>query len=200
LTAPDRLLAATVFREEAERHSFVRVGIAAASAPARFERFRGWIEAGHHAGMKYLETTRETRADPTRLLAGARSIVCLAARQGDRPLVAADGATVVRVRFDTTEPRGSSDPGRPGSGREARRFRGRLYSTPPSNERAAVAGVGWIGKNGCLIDSEHGSFLLLAIVTDLISRRRSPNAAAPALLTRADACPRARPRTGRCLA
>ena len=197
LTSPDRLLAATVFREEAERHSFVRVGIAAASAPARFERFRGWIAAGHHAGMKYLETTRETRADPTRLLAGARSIVCLAARQGDRPLVAADGATVARYASGS-DYHGTLRQRAEGVARAAAarlgdfRYRVCVDSTPLAERSfAAAAGVGWIGKNGCLIDSEHGSFLLLAeIVTDLDLAPDDPVSERCGSCTRClDACP-----------
>jgi epoxyqueuosine reductase len=174
VSAPDRLFAAGVFREEARRQSFVRVGIATAAAPERFERFRGWIAAGHHAGMKYLETTRETRADPTRLLAGARSVVCLAARHGDTPLAASDGATLARYAS------GPADHGTPRQraihvtrAAAARlgdfRYRICVDSTPLAERSfAAAAGVGWIGKNGCLIDSEHGSYLLLAeILTDL---------------------------------
>ena len=174
MSAPDRLLAARVFREEGERQSFVRVGIARACAPETFERFRGWIAAGHHAGMRYLERTLETRADPARLLAGARSIVCLAARHRDRPFVASDGAVLARY---------ASGPDYHGTLRQrativARavaerlgdfRYRVCVDSTPLAERSfAAAAGLGWIGKNGCLIDSEHGSFLLLAeILTDL---------------------------------
>src|SRR6185369_13651370 len=95
-TVPDRLLAATVFREEAERERFARVGIARAAAPERFERFRGWISQGRHAGMRYLEATAEVRSSPQRLLPGARSIVCLAAVHSARPSVASDGAEVAR--------------------------------------------------------------------------------------------------------
>src|SRR6185295_10974631 len=95
-TVPDRLLAATVFREEAGRERFARFGIARATAPERFEKFRGWLAAGRHAGMKYLEATEEIRSSPQRLLPGARSIVCLAAVHSGRPLVASDGAAVAR--------------------------------------------------------------------------------------------------------
>jgi epoxyqueuosine reductase len=174
LNVPDRLLAASVFREEAGRESFARVGIARAAVPERFESFRGWIEAGHHAGMKYLETTQEVRRSPERLLPGARSIVCLAARHSPRPLVASDGATVARYAS------GADYHGtlRERAGRVARAAAGRLgnfryricVDSTPLSERsfAAAAGLGWIGKNGCLIDPELGSYLLLAeILTDL---------------------------------
>jgi epoxyqueuosine reductase len=174
VSAPDRLLAAGVFREEGERHSFVRVGIAPASAPERFDRFRGWIAAGHHAGMKYLEATSETRSDPTRLLAGARSIVCLAARHGDRPLVASDGAALARYAsgpdYHGTLRQRATLVARAAAARLGDfRYRVCVDSTPMAERSfAAAAGVGWIGKNGCLIDSEHGSFLMLAeILTDL---------------------------------
>jgi epoxyqueuosine reductase len=174
VSVSDRLLAATVFREEAGRERFARVGIARAAAPERFERFRGWISEGRHAGMKYLEATREVRSSPQRLLPGARSIICLAALYSGRPLIASDGATVaryasgadyhgtlrqraVRVASAAVESLGT--------------FRSRVcVDSTPLSERsfAAAAGLGWIGKNGCLIDPDHGSFLLLAeILTDL---------------------------------
>ena len=174
VSTPDRLLAARVFREEGERQSFVRVGIARAGAPERFERFRGWIAAGHHAGMKYLETTRETRADPARLLPGARSIVCLAARHRRRPLVASDGAVLARYAsgpdYHGTLRQRATRVARAAAARLGDfHFRVCVDSTPLAERSfAAAAGLGWIGKNACLIDSEHGSFLLLAeILTDL---------------------------------
>jgi len=173
-SAPDRLFAAGVFREEAQRQSFVRVGIAPASQPQNFERFQRWIAAGHHAGMKYLETTREVRADPTRLLPGARSIVCLAASHRRLPLTASDGATVARYAsgpdYHGTLRQRATRVARAAVARLGDfRYRVCVDSTPLSERSfAAAAGLGWIGKNGCLIDPGHGSFLLLAeILTDL---------------------------------
>src|ERR1700693_6356836 len=67
VSVPDPLLAASVFREEAGLESFARVGVARAAVPERFESFRGWFEGGHHAGMRYLESTQEGRLFPARL-------------------------------------------------------------------------------------------------------------------------------------
>jgi epoxyqueuosine reductase QueG len=75
----DRVAAARIFREEAEREGFSRVGIARALEPPGFVRFSDWIASGRHAGMRYLERTAGVRASPENLLAGARSVVCLAA-------------------------------------------------------------------------------------------------------------------------
>ncbi|HXM75971.1 MAG TPA: QueG-associated DUF1730 domain-containing protein, partial [Thermoanaerobaculia bacterium] len=94
--SPDRALAARVFREEAAREGFARCGIARAETPSGFDKFRQWLAEGRHAGMKYLEETAAVRASPQRLLAGARSVVCLAAPHGAEPLVAADGSRVAR--------------------------------------------------------------------------------------------------------
>src|ERR1700693_738384 len=174
VSVPDRLLAAFVFREEAGLESFARVGVARAAVPERFESFRSWIEAGHHAGMKYLETTQEVRFLPERLLPGARSIVCLAASHSPRPLVASDGATVARYAsgadYHGTLRQRAERVARAAAGRLGNfRYRVCVDSTPLSERSfAAAAGLGWIGKNGCLIDPEHGSYLLLVeILTDL---------------------------------
>ncbi len=197
MSAPDRLFAAAVFREEGERESFVRVGIAPASTPESFERFRGWVAGGHHAGMNYLETTREIRADPTRLLAGARSIVCLASRHGRRPLAASDGATVARYAsgpdYHGTLRQRAIRVARAAAARLGDfRYRVCVDSTPLAERSfAAAAGLGWIGKNGCLIDAEHGSFLLLAeILTDLDLPPDAPAAERCGSCVRClDACP-----------
>ena len=174
MSGPDRLLAANVFREEAGRELFAGVGIARATAPERFERFRGWIAAGHHAGMKYLEATRELRASPQRLLPGARSSVCLAASHAARPTVASAGATVARYAsgadyHGTLRQRAARVASAAARRLGAFRYRVCVDSTPLAERSvAAAAGLGWIGKNGCLIDPERGSFLLLAeILTDL---------------------------------
>ena len=162
-------------REEARREGFTRVGVARASQPPRFDRFLGWISAGRHAGMDYLARSRETRSNPESLLPGAKSVVCLAAPHSPEPFEAPDGSRFARYA------RGSDYHGtlRDAASRAAERTRNRLggewryrvcVDSVPLVERsfAAVAGLGWIGKNGCLIDPVEGSYFLLAeILTDL---------------------------------
>ncbi|HSS44347.1 MAG TPA: QueG-associated DUF1730 domain-containing protein, partial [Thermoanaerobaculia bacterium] len=155
-TAPDRLLAARVFRQEAERQGFMRVGIARAGEPPRFQRFRGWVAAGFHAGMAYLERTLDTRASPDRILPGARSIVCLAAPHPADPLVASDGARIARYAsgadYHGTLRERAQRVARAVSRRLGTRFQYRVcVDSTPLAERsfAAAAGLGWIGKNGC---------------------------------------------------
>jgi epoxyqueuosine reductase len=172
---PDRARAARVFREEAAREGFSRVGIARAGVPPRFERFRDWIAGGRHAGMRYLERTADARSSPGTLLPGARSVVCLASPHGSVRPEAPDGSVVARYAsgedyhgtlrrraIRVAEAAGS----RLGGGVA---WRVCVDSTPIAERAfAAAAGLGWIGKNGCLIDRELGSYLLLAeILVDL---------------------------------
>src|SRR5512143_721746 len=195
--APDRLLAAGVLREEAARENFSGVGFAPLGEPPGFERFERWLDADHQAGMAYLKKTRAIRSSPDRLLPGARSVVCLAAPHRRAPLVAADGSRIaryaagadyhgalrqraLRVALASIRRLGSF------------RFRVCVDSTPLAERSfAAAAGLGWIGKNGCLIDSESGSYLLLAeILTDLDLPPDQPAAERCGSCTRClEACP-----------
>ena len=195
---PDRLLARGVLREAAEREGFTRFGVARAEAAPEFERFERWIDAGLNAGMAYLETTREVRRSPRELLSGARSVVCLAAPHPAAPYRGADGAVFARYS------RGDDYHGslRARAARVVDRARERLgedwssrvcVDSTPLSERAfaAAAGLGWIGKNGCLIDAAQGSYLLLAeIVTDLDLPADAPVAEQCAACVRClEACP-----------
>ncbi len=195
---PDRLLAVRVLREEAEREGFTRFGVARAGRPPGFERFEEWIDGRHHASMRYLAETRATRRSPASLLPGARSVVCLAAPHPASPHVAPDGSRYARYA------RGADYHGslRERAIRVVERSRARLggdwshrvcVDSTPLAERsfAAAAGLGWIGKNGCLIDREQGSYLLLAeILTDLALPADEPVAEQCGSCARClDACP-----------
>jgi epoxyqueuosine reductase len=170
----DRARAAGIFREEALRAGFSRVGIARAEEPPRFDRFTEWIAAGRHAAMGYLARTAGLRAAPDRLLDGARSVVCLGAPHPREAPVAADGSRVARYAagpdYHGTLRARAIRAARAAAARIGGEIRWRVCvdSTPVAERSlAAAAGLGWIGKNGCLIDSELGSYLLLAeIVTD----------------------------------
>src|SRR5262245_23711180 len=198
LPRPDRLFAARVLREEAIRAGFARVGFARAEPPPKHERFDAWIDGGRHAGMRYLEETRAVRADPRALLPGARSIVCLSAVYPAAPWVAADGSRFARYSRGV-DYHGSLRQRALAVVSAARARLGDAWSarvcvdSTPLSERAfaASAGLGWIGKNGCLIDEEMGSWFLLAeILTDLDLPADAPVAESCGSCTRClDACP-----------
>jgi len=146
---------------------FVRVGVAPADVSPRGARFREFLRRGYHAEMSYLARRPEARCDVRRRLAGAASVICLAASYAPGP---EDRATAHVARY--------------ARGRDYHRLlrkrcralvteltvaepalRARIcVDTAPVLERglAAAAGLGWIGRNGCLIHPRLGSWLLLA--------------------------------------
>jgi len=195
---PDRLLALRVLREESARAGFAGFGVARAAVPPRFERYRDWIAAGRHAGMRYLEETLRARQAPDQLLPGARSIVCLSFPHPSSPRVAADGSRFARYAAGA-DYHGTLRARALAAAEASRRrlpgdwaYRVCVDSTPLSERAfAAAAGLGWIGKNGCLLDERHGSYQLLAeIVTDLDLPVDEPVAEQCGACTRClDACP-----------
>lgn len=131
-------------------------------------RLAAWLSEGRHAGMTYLEAHASLRADPGKLLAGARSVVVvgLPYYQGDRlrqpgPRIAQyarlrDYHKVLWQRGEQALTRLHERLG-PGSvGRV-------ITDSAPLLERAVAArtGSGFIGKNTCFIRPKEGSFLLL---------------------------------------
>jgi epoxyqueuosine reductase len=158
---------------EAARLGFLRLGIAAAGTAATFERFAAWIEAGFHGSMEWLESGAEDRRDIRRFLPEAKSVVVVSARHAAEEPLCTDaddrGPVGIVARYARSRDYHKalrrhlvslariSDRLLPGS-------RSRIFlDTAPVLERewGARAGLGWIGKNGCLIDPQHGSWLLL---------------------------------------
>lgn len=168
------------------REGFAAAAIAIASAGPipRADRLKSWIAAGMHGPMKYMGRNLDKRIRPDRLVPSARSVICLA------------------VPYAPPEP--SQPPGKRGAtiaryargrdyhkvlkkrcialmdriGRIATGFQGRAFvDSAPLMERslAAAAGLGWIGRNGCLFVPGLGSYVVLCeIVCNLELRAGSP--------------------------
>lgn len=151
-----------------------------------------WLERRWDAGLKYVRERREERLDPALLVPGAQSVIVVAASYlSDEPRAAGAGLNSVDLESERGEPSGF-----PQALPVARYAQGRDYHNvllKPVRKLAAwlrsegahvyaevdtgavlekfwaqEAGLGWIGKNGCLINERLGSWLVLgALVTDL---------------------------------
>ncbi len=155
-------------KTEARRLGFSLVGVTSPEPPPHLEVYEKWLEAGRHGQMAYLETDRalQRRANPREILPECESILVLAVnylpRQPTRGGVAAYavGDDYHDVLVDRLKQLISSVEKRLG-----REIKNRFYTdTGPLLERelAQRAGLGWIGKNTCLISPQHGSYFLLA--------------------------------------
>lgn len=160
-------------KAEANRLGFTLVGVTSAEPPENFHTFAAWVEAGRHGEMAYLASQRslERRADPRLILPECRSILVLAAPY-ERPQTGAAGRGHGRIAAYAW----SSDYHDVFAGRlqELVTFIERQVGSPVPNhwytdtgpllerDLAQRAGLGWIGKNTCLINPERGSYFLLA--------------------------------------
>src|SRR5438067_4887574 len=140
-------------KAEARRLGFDQVGIAPAVAPPGYPRFLEWLEAGHAAGMGYMERHAAVRAHPEGLLEGVRSVVVVSFVYG-RPAPAPTSPTQGKVaRYargaDYHEVLWRKLDALLGWLRTERpELRGRAVAdTAPLLERdfARLAGLGWIG-------------------------------------------------------
>jgi epoxyqueuosine reductase len=161
-------------KEEAHRLGFDLVGVTSPDPPEHLDVYREWLRAGRHGGMAYLATerNRRRRADPRRILPECESILVLGAnylpeREADRSAqpdlrVAkyAQGEDYHQVLIERLKRLMASLEALAG-----RSVPNRIYTdTGPLLERelAMRAGLGWIGKNTCLIHPQKGSYFLLA--------------------------------------
>jgi epoxyqueuosine reductase len=149
---------------------------------SHFLTYRSWLDAGLSGGMAYLAQERHIapRSDPALLLPGLKSILSFAFPYPNPASLAVpqEGIPYGRIAaYAWMEDYHLTLPARLDAwmghlatqlGHEFRWLS--LTDSAPVLERglAARAGLGWIGRNGCLIDPQRGSYSLLAeIYTDL---------------------------------
>jgi len=131
------------------------------------KRFQTWLETSYHAEMQYMERNQGKRQDPGLLVEGCQSVVVVAlnyepAEMQDKgaPAIARfaygkDYHSVIRTKLRILLER-INETGITVHGRA-------FADSAPIAERcwAQKAGLGWIGKNHCLILPGKGSFFLL---------------------------------------
>ena len=171
------------------------------SPPERLGFYSEWLKLGFAGDMAYLGRQEEKRLDPRRVLPGAKSMVCLGLLYNtDRPYSteAGPGPWISRYAWgdDYHQVMGSRLEVLEASLRREFGPAVALKScvdTAPVAEKAwaQAAGLGWTGKNTCLIHPKLGSWLFLAeILTDLELRADPPGADLCGQCRRClDACP-----------
>jgi epoxyqueuosine reductase len=166
-----------VIKEKARQLGFILAGVTTPDPPPHFSTFEHWLAQGRHGTMDYLATerSRARRANPRQILPDCKSILVLATPYGP-PSLREEDAEGAGVRGNIAAYAWGEDyhDVLPARMKELVQFieeqvgepvKNRWYTdTGPILERdlAQRAGIGWIGKNTCLINPNRGSFFLLS--------------------------------------
>lgn len=164
-------------------------------------RFTEWIAAGRHASMEYLAKNRQAREHPEMRFPWARSVIVItvpysAERYPNAGQVIGNGIARYALGDDYHEviDRMLREIEVVIQSLAAGTTTRRYVDTGPLSDRAygAQAGLGWIGKNGMLIDEEKGSYFFIGTLLTSLENDLSTAAVADrcGACTRCiDACP-----------
>ena len=137
-------------------------------------RLEQWLSKGMHGNMGYMENYFDLRIDPTKLVPGAKSVITLLLnyypekkQNIDTPKIAkyafgTDYHEVIKKKLNSFLQSIKETIGEVNG-------RGFIDSAPVLERSwAQKSGLGWIGKNGNLINKNNGSFFFIAtLITDL---------------------------------
>jgi epoxyqueuosine reductase len=191
---------AALIKQKAKELGFDLVGITSAQKSRHESFLRDWLAAGRAGEMHYLHDRADERIEPRKYFLHAQSAVCVAINYHvplpeEQPLQHParfaryslgndyhkhvkdrlhDLADFIRELVPGTRTRSSVD-------------------TAPVLERelAARAGIGWVGKNTCVINTDIGSWIFLGeVLTSLDLPHDEPGVDRCGTCTRCiDACP-----------
>lgn len=167
VTTPDpKTLSAAAIREAALSCRFTVVGFAQ-PRPVDEAPLRSWLAAGHAADMDWMHRNADARLNPERVLPGVKTVVALGigykrpSNERSRIASYARGRDYHYAHRD-----------------RMRKLRSNLLALDPTMDMYACvdtgvamekvwaerAGLGWIGKNGLLINKTLGSWLTLSVM------------------------------------
>jgi epoxyqueuosine reductase len=167
------VLSARSIKSRAKSLGFDACGIAPAADLPELAAFPDWLKRGYAGSMTYLHRSAVRRADVRRVLPSARTVVATATVYNTRRPYSTE--CVDRARGHVARYAWGDDYHEVIGGRleallswmreeSPEPFEARVcVDTGPVQERvyARHAGIGWIGKNTCVISPELGSWILL---------------------------------------
>ncbi len=162
-------------KEAAFAEGFDLVGIAAAEPLVEEAgRLREWIDRGYHAKMGWMAKDGGKRTDPSKILAGARSVISLAKNYYVPVSHPAGTAKISRYAWGDDYHEVVTEMLKRYTGRLTERFPDKKFvhycDTGPVMDKvwAQRSGLGWIGKHTNVISRNIGSWIFLAeVITDL---------------------------------
>jgi epoxyqueuosine reductase len=169
-------LTASAVKAKALELGFDLCGVAAADAHPELAFLDDWIARGYAGEMHYLARSAERRRDVRHVLPSARTVIVTGtAYNTARPYsTAIDDPNVAKIsRYawgdDYHDVIGRRLDALVGWMRsvDGESFEAKAYvDTGPVQERvfAQYAGLGWIGKNTCLISFKRGSWIFLSVI------------------------------------
>lgn len=137
-------------------------------------RLEAWLNHGYHGTLHYMENYFDLRTDPTKLVPGAKSVITMMKnyypeeRQNENaPKIAKfaygeDYHEIIRARLNSFLEKINTGIGEVHG-------RGFVDSAPVLEKAWAVrSGLGWVGKNGLLLNTETGSFhFICTLIVDM---------------------------------
>jgi len=165
-----KVLLTKLIKEEALRLGFDDFGVAKANRLMDEEYCLSyWIDNQFYADMEYMKKNRGKRTDPTKLMDGAKSVICLLSNYKPAqwqlpayPRIAAfaygrDYHIVLKERLYLLQNFINS---------HAKTTMRLFTDTAPILERAWAkrAGLGWIGKSSLLISPKFGPYTFISII------------------------------------
>jgi len=170
------VLTASAIKLRAHQLGFDLCGVAPAADLPELGFLREWLERGYGGTMTYLNRSAKRRADVRNVLPSARTVIMTATNYNtDRPysteMAGPERARIARYAWgdDYHDVVSARLEGLLAWMREQspEPFDARAYvDTGPVQERvyAQHAGIGWIGKNTCVINPQIGSWTFLAAI------------------------------------
>ncbi len=160
----------TSIQNQAVELGFDIVGFTADFSPKYKEYFLSWLHEGKHADMNWLNNNQNLRCEPNTILENTKSVILFALSYNHDSFENKD-YKIARYAFgkdyhhwikDKLVQLGSFIQNKIDPEFQYRAF----VDTGPVLERdlATKAGLGWIGKNTCLINKKLGSYVFLSVM------------------------------------